>query len=218
MINYLFSRVQRPERGWDPVPADYAAGYAEQQWGVDTRAAVDALEARIGPLAGRRVLDLGGGPGHYTHEFASRGARVTWHDVSATYRGIARNRLGPAADRVEWSLGYLEDAARLGPAFDLVYNRICWYYCMSDRHFARIVHGLVRPGGWAYIVTPYLDAAGQRAGLRHRARGWLNERLALKIGHPYPTERLFRRVWRALETRQFELERSERNITVLFQR
>ena len=27
MINWLFSRVQRPERGWDPVPADHAQQY-----------------------------------------------------------------------------------------------------------------------------------------------------------------------------------------------
>jgi SAM-dependent methyltransferase len=218
MINYLFSRVQRPERGWDPVPAPYAAAYAEQQWGADTRAVVDDLAERIGDLGGRRVLDLGGGPGHYTAEFARRGARVTWHDVSDAYRRLAHERLGSLAEDVEWSLGYLEEAARFGPVFDLVFNRICWYYCMSDRHFARLVHGLVKPGGWAYIVTPYLESPTKRARLLHRARGRLNEHLGIKIGHPFPSLRLFRRVWRGLETRRFELEPNERNVTVLFQR
>ena len=50
MINWLFSRVQRPERGWDPVPGAYAREYAERQWRGDTAELTDRVEADTVPV------------------------------------------------------------------------------------------------------------------------------------------------------------------------
>ncbi len=217
MINQLLARVQRPERGWDPVPAEHAASYSNDQWSSDTAPLTDAIEQRVGPLAGREVLDLGGGPGSYTLAFARRGARVTWFDVSAHYREIARRRVESAGEQALFATGYLEEAPGLGRRFDLVFNRICWYYSMHDRAFARIVHGLVAPGGWAHVVTPCIDLYGETS-LGHRLRSRLNATTGFKIGHPFPTRRHFRRVWQGLECRTLEHGTSGRNATLWLQR
>lgn len=221
MINWLFSRLQRPERGWDPVPDAYAREYAERQWLGDTAELTDRIEAETLPLAGREVLDLGAGPGHFTRAFAERGANVTWFDVSRNYQAFARERLADlngGSGTVAWELGYLEEAARLGRTFDLVFSKICWYYCMDDRRFARLVHGLVRPGGWAYLITPYLESPEQQIGTLHRLRGRINDRLGIKVGHPYPTRDLIERVWRGLAVQEFSIETSPRNVTIRFRR
>ena len=70
MLNYLHAGISRPERGWNPVPESHVAEYTAHATQSFDKEAVPMLEARLGSLAGRRVLDLGGGPGHYSIEFA----------------------------------------------------------------------------------------------------------------------------------------------------
>lgn len=185
MINELAYLFQRPEKGWDPVPGEYARQYAEEAWENFDPAVLDRLERWIGPFSGLRVLDLGGGPGQYSVALAKRGAVVTWHDISARYRAIAERHAAEEGVSITFSLGYLEEAAKfIGDPFDLVFCRICWYYCMNDRRFARLVYRLVRPGGAAYIDTNnerFASAKGWR-----RLTYWLNRKLGWKIGHPYP--------------------------------
>jgi len=90
VINKIHARIYRPERGWDPVPADYAQQYAEAVWRQVDEAWLDVLARRIGGFEGKEVLDLGGGPGQYSVAFAKRGASVTWLDVSRNYMRIAQ--------------------------------------------------------------------------------------------------------------------------------
>src|SRR5262249_33655158 len=87
--------------------------------------------------------------------------------------------------RLEFSLGYLEDAAKFGrECFDLVFCRVCWYYCRSDRAFARLLVSLIKPGGAGYVEcnTPVF---ARPKGWR-RAQSWLNEWTWWKIVHPLP--------------------------------
>jgi 2-polyprenyl-3-methyl-5-hydroxy-6-metoxy-1,4-benzoquinol methylase len=154
--------------------------------GADPRL-IDELEARLGGLAGKAVLDLGGGPGQYSVEFARRGADVTWFDVSRNYQEFASAKAREAQVPVTFALGYMDESDRcLARQFDLVFNRICWYYCIDDAAFAATVYRLVKAGGWAYIDTNTSDFTSHEAGLGVRARTWLNNHLGVKIGHPYP--------------------------------
>ena len=140
---------------------------------------LDQLEDWLGGLAGKRVLDLGGGPGHYTIAFARRGASVTWFDVSRNYQAMAQAKAAEllVADRVQFCLGYMDDASRaLADRYDLVFNRICWNYGRSDRAFADVVYQLVRPGGCGYVDTTNtlfnadkLSAVGATAHLAERS-------------------------------------------------
>lgn len=185
MINLLHSLFHRPERGWDPVPSEHAESYATAEWEHLNHELVDELERAVGGFQGKRVLDLGGGPGQYAVAFAKRGARVTWHDISRTYMGIVGRLASREGVEVELSLGYLEDASRLAAQpFDFVFNRICWCYCMNDRRFAQLVYSLVKPGGACYInsMTP-IDAELQG---NRRICYSVNKYLGLKIGHPNP--------------------------------
>ena len=183
MINQLLARLYRPERGWDPVPASWAGRYADHEWTTFDPAVVDWLETQTGSLAGKRLLDLGGGPGQYTAEFARRGAHVTWHDVSRRYREIAQARAQDLEASIEFSLGYLEDAKKFTDApFDVVFNRICWNYSQDDRQFAELVYALVRPGGAGYVDSHH----GVHRGRLHEVLYEVNRRTGWKIGHPPP--------------------------------
>lgn len=198
MINRVLARLRRPEKGWDPIPPAYAAEYSDRVWaqGVD-EAALDDLERRLGGFAGKRVLDLGAGPGHYTVAFAKRKALATWHDVSRAYRAIAGEKAAAEGVTIAFNVGDMDDAAGFySEPFDLVFNRICWYYCRDDRAFAQTMFGLVKPGGIGYIDTMHSGANPPGASMSLRLRTWLNDRFGIKIGHPYPPhgriEELFR--------------------------
>ncbi len=186
MINRLHSLLHRPEKGWDPVDPAYALSYSEREWRAFTPNLLDTLEELLGErLNGKRILDLGGGPGQYSVAFARRGAMVTWHDVSRAYLQIARRHADDAGVQVEFSLGYLEDARRfVGCPFDLVFNRICWYYGMDDRGFASLIYSLVKPGGAAYVDTNTRDF--EKLAGKRKLQYLLNDRFFFKVGHPHP--------------------------------
>jgi SAM-dependent methyltransferase len=196
--------------------------YGDREWQGVNETLLDDLDKWLGGFAGKRVLDLGGGPGQYSAAFARRGAEVTWHDVSRGYRDMARVRIQDLglAERVRFSLGYLEEApALLGSRFDLVFNRLCWYYCMSDAAFARVVYRLVTPGGWAYVDTNHSGFHRSELSRAARVRTWLNDRLALKIGHPFPPHGRVARLFLGYPIQQMRIDyRCPTNDRVLFQK
>lgn len=188
VVNYLHALTHRPETGWDPVPPDHAESYSQVEWEefypTNVLRLIDGLGSRIGGLEGKRVLDLGGGPGQYSVGFARRGARVTWHDISQKYRSIAQQYAEKNGVNIEFSLGYLEDAKKfIDSQFDLVFVRGCWFCCINDRNFAKLVYQLVKPGGAGYIDTFDFDRKGQ---WKLELKYYLNKYLWFKVGHPNP--------------------------------
>src|ERR1035437_1408983 len=166
---FLMHLLYKVEDGFDPVDPEYASRYASAEWQNceqgDVASTIDAIEGRIGPLAGLRVLDLGGGGGQYTVGFALRGASVTWHDPSRAYMKVAQDHAQKIGVRCSWSLGYLEAASRLrDEPFDLVFCRVCWYYCASDAQFADLIIKLIRPGGVAWIYSNTADWQQKKRG------------------------------------------------------
>lgn len=185
MINWLHSKLHRPERGWDPISRLHAIQYAEDEWRKLDESPLDEIARWLQGFAGKEVLDLGGGPGQFTVAMARRGARVTWHDVSHNYRQIVEQR-NPGLN-VSCSIGYLEDAIALGEGrFDLVFNRICWNYSRSDSAFAELLWRLIRPGGIGYVDTTNATFQYAAQPASARLRTWLSARTGLKVGHPLP--------------------------------
>jgi SAM-dependent methyltransferase len=222
MINRLHATLHRPDKGWDPVPAAHAASYGAGEWSHIDHALLDELDTRICGFAGKSVLDLGGGPGQYTMAMAQRGARVTWHDVSRTYLEMSRGRaesLG-LTGKVTFSLGYLDEAPRLlDERFDLVFNRICWYYGFGDRSFAAVVFELVKPGGFGYIDTTHSDYQREQLSTVARLRTWLNDHGAIKIGHPYPPRGRLARLFLRHPVEQLTVDyRTPTNDKILFRK
>ncbi len=187
MINRIHAILHRPEHGWDPVPAQYAQRYANTEWQKVDEKLVDALETWLSGLTSKDVLDLGGGPGQYAVAFARRGAKVTWYDVSRNYLQIAQQKAQEHAVDVQFVLGYMDEApTRLGKQFDLVFNRVCFYYGWSDSSFARVIYDLVKPGGCGYIEANNSLFRREQLSVGNRFRTWLNEHTGIKIGHPHP--------------------------------
>lgn len=188
-INKIHATLHRPERGWDPVSADHASKNAQEEWtnGVSLTL-LDFLEEAVGGFSGKRVLDLGGGPGHYSIEFAKRGALVSWHDISSNYKRFSARKAIENSVEIDFSLGYMDEAPdKFGKnSFDLVFNRICWYYGIDDRSFAQNVYDLVAPGGVGYVDTTHSGWRRSQLTLWAKACAYLNDTYYLKIGHPTP--------------------------------
>jgi 2-polyprenyl-3-methyl-5-hydroxy-6-metoxy-1,4-benzoquinol methylase len=185
VINWLHSKLHRPERGWDPISLQHAMHYAQDEWLKLDESPLEEIERWLGGFSGKEVLDLGGGPGQFSVAMARRGARVTWHDVSRNYRQIVEQR-NPGLN-MSYSIGYLEDALSLGESrFDLVFNRICWNYSRSDSDFAGLVWRLVRPGGIGYVDTTNSTFQYDAQPVSARLRTWLSTCTGLKVGHPLP--------------------------------
>jgi 2-polyprenyl-3-methyl-5-hydroxy-6-metoxy-1,4-benzoquinol methylase len=185
MINYLHSLVHRPESGWDPVPDAHIAGYTEHSRRNFDSGLVKMLNQRLGGLDGKRVLDLGGGHGLYSVAFAQHGADVTWHDISANYRAIAKGLAKEANVTIAFSTGYLEDAVCLvNRPYDLVFCRVCWCYCRGDRAFSETFWNLVKPGGAGYIETDITKRA--TGSFLRRAQVLAYSAFWFKVGHPFP--------------------------------
>ncbi|HKM66372.1 MAG TPA: class I SAM-dependent methyltransferase [Candidatus Acidoferrum sp.] len=184
-VNLIHSMFHRVENGWDPITREYSQEYDEFVTSSDPAPVVNRVAQFMGGLQGKSVLDLGGGPAHFSVLLAERGARVVWHDVSKEYQKLAERRAKAAGVTLQFSLGYLETARRFAPnSFDLLFCRVCWYYCRNDRRFASLIYSLIKPGGTGYIEcsTPaFSPPRGHR-----RLQYWLNGKLWWKIGHPYP--------------------------------
>ena len=215
MINHVLRRRFQPQQGWDPIDLDSAERYAAHEWAHLDLRRLDWLEAKAGPVAGKRVLDLGGGPGQYSVALARRGASVVWHDISAHYHEIADRRAAESGIDLDMSLGYLEDAEQyVARPFDLVWVRLAWRYSVDDRAFAELLLRLIAPGGVGYVDTEHWRSGGRRPGLRAR----LNEQLGLKLGHPLPAPGAVERHLIEAGARPLLVETDGTNDRVLFWR
>jgi SAM-dependent methyltransferase len=222
MINRVHARFHRPENGWDPVSPEHAVTYGAGEWQAVNHALLDELEQRIGGFQGKRILDLGGGPGQYSIAFAKRGGDVTWHDVSQNYRSMAHEKAKAfaVADKIQFSLGYLDEAPNLLPdRYDLVFNRICWNYGFSDRSFAEVVYRLVRDGGYGYVDTNHSGVKRDQLSTSSLFRTWLNDTLAIKIGHPFPPHGRLARLFLHYPLKRLVVDyRSPSNDRILFEK
>jgi 2-polyprenyl-3-methyl-5-hydroxy-6-metoxy-1,4-benzoquinol methylase len=209
MLNKLHSKLHRPENGWDPVPSAHAVEYGAAVWQVVDPLMLDDIERWVGGFKGKRILDLGGGPGQYSVALAARGGKVTWHDVSTTYRKMAQEKAGHfgVSDSIEFSLGYMDEApVLLTEPFDIVFNRICWNYGFGDLSFAKMVYGMVRPGGFAYIDTTHSGFMRDQMSVGARFRTWLNDLTTIKIGHPCPPRGRLARLFMKYPLSRYEVD------------
>lgn len=185
MINWLQSRLYRPEQGWDPVDPAWADYYAQYEWENINAALLDLIETRLGGLQGKRVLDIGAGPGQYAISLAERGASAVWYDISQRYQQIAQQQAAQRGVQLAWHLGYLEDVSQqlADQQFDFIFNRGCWFYARNDARLARLLWERLAAGGLMYVFAPNTHSL-QTVPLQAKLRTWLNAHTGFKIGHP----------------------------------
>ena len=133
----------------------------------------------MGPLAGKRILDLGAGAGEASIYFASHGAHVTALDISsrqldvlneaARLRGVAIDTLAVPAEELPFPDGH----------FDLVYGDGVLHHVDMQRAVPE-VRRVLRPGGRGVFIEP----------LTYNPLIWVYRRLA--EGVRTPDERPFR--------------------------
>lgn len=130
---------------------------------ADADAAI-RLVARVAGVAGKRVLDLGCGPGRHAACLAERGARVVGLDLSLPLLGRARVRTRGRVQLVRADMRHLPFRPR---TFDVIVNLFTsfGYFGDDDQHAAvlREAAALLRPRG--VFVLDYLNADAVRTQL-----------------------------------------------------
>ncbi len=141
------------------------------EWAAATRAAeVDVLPAfegltapenrfilsRMGPLGGKRVLDVGTGLGEAAVYFALAGAEVTALDISPGMVAAARALAGRHGVEIEALVQSAEELAVEPRSYDFVYAANVLHHVTDRERFFRAVHAALRPGGRFFTWDPLI--------------------------------------------------------------
>ena len=142
---------------WDSRVVHHQQGYDLASFETDPSHLSDVVRfdlPRLGDIRGLDVVHLQCHIGTDTLSLARLGAQVTGLDFSAPALAVARElaeRCGSAVEYVESEVDRAVDALGAG-RFDLVYTGVgalCWL--PSVERWARVVAGLLRPGGSLFI-------------------------------------------------------------------
>lgn len=148
---------------------DEAQAYADADFTEVNQAFVDRLVEVVGDRPGRRVVDLGTGPGEIPL-LAAR-ARSDWHitavDFSQPMLDLAARaaREASLADRVMFVCGDAKATGLPGGAFDVVFsNSILHHITETDRLWAEVCR-LAAPGATVFfrdLARPDSEARARR--------------------------------------------------------
>ena len=122
---------------------------------ASARVAADWISQRLAP--GASILDVGGGHGRYSEEFASRGFDAWLFDLPHVI-GIAGDRHGEAISYVEGD--FHED--EFGGPYDAVFlsNVVHGESSAANARMLTRLGAALNPGGWIIIKDMFLDEMG----------------------------------------------------------
>jgi malonyl-CoA O-methyltransferase len=119
-----------------------------------------AVAARLGPVAGKRVLDLGCGTGRHTLALVQAGAQVTALDQSPEMTAIARRKL--QGHPVEWVLHALPAPLPLADgAFALVVAGLVVEHVADLPALVKEAARVLCPGGRLVLSALHPDRTGE---------------------------------------------------------
>src|SRR5262249_17872146 len=110
--------------------------------------------ARLGPLAGTRVLDLGCGHGMAAVVLARAGARVTATDLSGGYLAEARRRAPGNWVEVDFVRADAQQRPFAGGSFEAVWGNAILHHLALKRAAGELRRVLV-PGGVGVFCEPW---------------------------------------------------------------
>ncbi len=116
------------------------------------------LLAKAG-VAGGSLLEVGCGDGDFLLQAMRRGFSVEGIDYSAHSRAKAQAKLGAGARVHQGEIGALADRRE---AYDLCVACDVIEHVRQPAAFLETVHGLLRPGGRVFLVTPDLHSLAAR--------------------------------------------------------
>jgi SAM-dependent methyltransferase len=109
---------------------------------------------RLGPVAGRRVLDYGCGHGMAAIVLTRRGARVTAFDLSRGYVEEARRRTAANGVAVDFVQADAEGLPFADASFDAVWGNAVLHH-LDLRKAGRELRRVLAPGGVAVFCEPW---------------------------------------------------------------
>ena len=156
------------EEVWTRIERDTPATYWEENAVLGRADTYRALLGRLGPIAGRRILDAGCGRGWLARRLAGQGALVTAVDVLEDHVSEARERKGGLGPSV--AVADFRDVLVAHGAFDdVVLQEVLEDYEPQEtldllralaRGDARRVYVVFRQSGpWGGLVGPLLPSA-----------------------------------------------------------
>ena len=214
MINTFISKFQLPQKGFDPVPVNYATKYFEQAHNGKrfNRKILDQLNKYI-DLSKSKVLDLGAGPGQYTKYFVEQGAETYYHDISKGYLKLFKEKFPDL--KYTATLDYLD---HFQGQYDLIFNNVCFNYCMDDRKFVKKIAQGLHPEGIFFGVLGneniYNKELSKNAFLI-KMQFLLNDIFGIKIGHPFTGRKRIKRLFTKEYFEILALEDFEANTLVV---
>lgn len=123
----------------------------------------------IGGSKAASVLDVGGGASTLVDDLLSEGFQhVSVLDLSKSALDVARKRLGPLGDQVDWIAGDIRTVDLPEQAFDIWHDRAVFHFLteIADRQaYVRQVMKAVKPGGHVIVATFAPDGPEQCSGL-----------------------------------------------------
>lgn len=146
------------------IAADTYARWRASTLGLITeRVEIQNVLELAGPLAGKRVLDVGTGDGTYALEAAARGAIVTGIDLDPTMLAAARTRANERGLSPSFVLGRAEALPFPDGAFDVVFAVTVLCLVSDARVVAREMARVLAPGGRLVIGELVASACGPRS-------------------------------------------------------
>jgi len=138
------------------------------------------IAVRLGPLKGRRVLELASGTGEFTRLLAEAGADVTGLDLCEAMLARARPKLAAAGRRASLFLGDAENTREPPGAYDAVVCRHLVWTLPEPARAAAEWFRVLRPGGRLLVV----DGDWVRLPVWGRLRRATGQALLRLMRHP----------------------------------
>jgi SAM-dependent methyltransferase len=112
-------------------------------------------------VRGKRVIDFGCGHGNFLHAFLAEGAGagigIDYGEESIRYAAAARDRLGVAADKLDFRVASVYESGEADESFDIAVQNGVFHHLDDEDAAYRELHRVLKTGGWAWFYT---DGAG----------------------------------------------------------
>jgi len=190
MINEIYYKIFRNTAFWDPAKGETVQKYINKDRfsNIDYRA-VENIENHF-EFKNKQVLDLGAGVGNYSVEFLKRGSYVDWLDISnrfmETIKEYVNNDKELKKHRISFINKNINEISKINKKYDLIFIRLCWRYCFSEKKFSQNIDKCLKDGGILYIREEYLKNSDKSLSLKKSIQNYFYLRFNYKIGHPCP--------------------------------
>ncbi|MFD2264039.1 class I SAM-dependent methyltransferase [Lacibacterium aquatile] len=166
---------------WDSRAEGFDASWGHGIHTEDERQAwLDLFTRHIGPLQGKRILELGSGTGIISSLLAGAGAEVTGVDLGEKMLAKARAKAADKGLPIQFIYGDAEDPMVPQGGFDAVVNRHLVWTLPNPSQALTSWRRLLKPGGRLLII----DGEWTDRRLLWRIRTKLAEKLAARMGQP----------------------------------